>query len=96
MKKALTRIMLFALVIVTLLTIVPLSASASTDSNKTKVFSFLTREMGFNSAAACGIMANIERESNFKPNIIAKDSNGRYSGGLCMWNGSRLRNLKNY
>ncbi len=96
MKKATTKIMLIALVIVTLLTIVPLSATASTDSNKTKVYSFLTREIGFNSAAACGIMANIERESNFKPNIVARDSNGLYSGGLCMWNGSRFTNLKNY
>ena len=96
MKKALTRIMSLALVIVTLLTILPLSASASTSSNKTKVFSYLTQEMGLNSAAACGIMANIERESNFKPNIIARDSNGLYSGGLCMWNGSRFSSLKNY
>lgn len=96
MKKALTRIMSLALVIVTLLTIVPLSASASTSSNKTKIFSYLTQEIGFNSAAACGIMANIERESNFRPDIVARDSNGLYSGGLCMWNGSRFTNLKNY
>lgn len=96
MKKALTRIMLSALVIVTLLTIVPLSASASTSNNKTKIFSYLTQELGFNSAAACGIMANIEKESRFKPGSVIRDSNGLTSGGLCMWNGTRFSNLKSY
>ena len=95
MKKALIKVLLLAMTLVTLLTVIPLSANATSD-NKTQIFSYLTKEMGLNSAAACGIMANIEKESNFKPTTIIRDSNGLHSGGLCMWNGSRLNRLKNY
>lgn len=96
MKKALARIMLVALSIVIIAGVMPLSANASSSSNKTTVFRYLTQELGFNSAAACGIMANIEKESNFRPNIIIRDSNGLPSGGLCMWNGGRLNSLKKH
>ena len=95
MKKALIKVLLIAMTLVTLLTVIPLSANATSD-NKTQIFSYLTKEMGLNSAAACGIMANIEKESNFKPTTIIRDSNGLPSGGLCMWNGSRLSRLKNF
>lgn len=95
MKKALMKVVLIAMTLITLLTVIPLSASAST-SNKTQVFSYLTKELGFNSAAACGIMANIEKESNFNSTTVIRDSNGLLSGGLCMWNGSRLTSLKNF
>lgn len=97
MKKALMKVILTVMTLVTLITVIPLSsANAASTSNKTEVFSYLTKELGFNSAAACGIMANIEKESNFKPGTIIRDSNGLLSGGLCMWNGSRLNSLKNY
>ena len=96
MKKALARTLLIALTIVILAGVMPLSANASSSSNKSTIFSYLTQELGFNSAAACGIMANIEKESNFRSNVIIRDSNGLPSGGLCMWNGSRLTSLKNY
>lgn len=95
MKKALMKVILTVMTLVTLLTVIPLSAQAST-SNKKEVFSYLTQELGFNSAAACGIMANIEKESNFKPTCVIRDSNGLFSGGLCQWNGSRLTSLKNF
>ena len=95
MKKALIKVVLIVMTLVTLITVIPLSANATSD-NKTQIFSYLTKEMGLNSAAACGIMANIEKESNFKPTTIIRDSNGLPSGGLCMWNGSRLSRLKNY
>ena len=95
MKKALIKVLLIAMTLVTLITVIPLSANATSD-NKTQIFSYLTTEMGLNSAAACGIMANIEKESNFKPTTIIRDSNGLQSGGLCMWNGSRLSRLKTY
>ena len=95
MKKALIKVILTVMTLVTLITVIPLSANATSD-NKTQIFSYLTKEMGLNSAAACGIMANIEKESNFKPTTIIRDSNGLPSGGLCMWNGSRLSRLKTY
>ncbi len=98
MKKALMKVILTAMTLITLLTVIPLSANAASNNNnnKTQVFSYLTKELGFNSAAACGIMANIEKESNFKPGTVIRDSNGLLSGGLCMWNGSRLNSLKRY
>lgn len=95
MKKALTKVLLIAMTIVTLVAIVPLSANA-TSSNKQKIYSFLTKEMDLNSAAACGILANIERESEFNPRLVIRDSNGLQSGGLCQWNGGRFKNLKRY
>lgn len=93
MKKALKS--LFSVVI--MLSIVLISQStASAASEKNSVYSYLTNELGFSCAAACGIMANIEKESNFDPTQVARDSNGLLSGGLCMWNGSRFASLKKY
>lgn len=95
MKRAFSRV--YSLVIMLALVASCFTASAaSTDSNKRAVFDFLTGEAGFNSAVACGIMANIEHESNFNPEKVARDSNGLLSGGLCMWNGARFKNLQNY
>ncbi len=96
MKKALTKVLLTAITLVIFAAIIPLSASASTSNNKTEVYKQLTTKLNLNSAAACGIMANIERESDFNPKLIVNDSNGRQSGGLCQWNGGRFANLKNY
>lgn len=95
MKKALSG--LCSIVILLTIAASCLTASASsTDSNKRAVFNYLTGEAGFNSAVACGIMANIEHESNFNPSAVYTDSNGLLSGGLCMWNGARFRSLKNF
>ncbi|MBR5826433.1 MAG: fibronectin type III domain-containing protein [Clostridia bacterium] len=95
MKKAITKAILIVMTIVTLATVMPISANAST-SNVKKIYNFLTDELGFNSAAACGILANIERESDFNPKLVIRDSNGLPSGGICQWNGGRFKNLKNY
>ena len=64
--------------------------SSSSYSNEQKCYLFLTREMGLNTAAASGILANIKRESSFNP-----ASGGSYYG-LCQWGGGRLTKLKNY
>ena len=95
MKKALTKVLLIVMTIVTIATVMPISANAST-SNAKKIYNILTEDLGFNSAAACGILANIERESDFNPKLVIRDSNGLTSGGLCQWNGGRFKNLKNY
>ena len=39
----------------------------STDTNEKIIYRFLTSSCGYNSAAACGILANIRYESNFNP-----------------------------
>lgn len=78
-----------------ILALVSLS-TVSAANEKNAVYSYLTKDLGFSSAAACGILANIEKESNFDPSRVSRDSNGLLSGGLCQWNGSRFTNLKNY
>lgn len=93
MKKA-SKAFFSVVIMLTLSVLMALSASAA--SQKDSVYSYLTEKLGFNSAAACGIMANIEHESNFNPRCVIIDCNGLPSGGLCQWNGSRFRNLKNF
>lgn len=62
-------------------------------SNEQIIFDFLREEMGLNSAAACGVLANIYYESDFDPHNI-----GDYgtSYGICQWHDSRWTDLKNY
>lgn len=64
--------------------------------NEQMVFEYLTDTMRLNTAAACGAMANLERESNFSPNAEYQEKDGSISYGLCQWNGSRRTALVNY
>lgn len=64
----------------------------SAASNKTYIFNFLTKELGMNNAAACGVMANIMAECSF--NETAVGGGGSY--GLCQWLGSRKTRLINW
>lgn len=96
MKKALTKAVLIAMTIVILAAIIPLSANASTSNTKTQIYNFLTENLGLSSAAACGIMANIDAESDFNPKLVITDSNGLLSGGLCQWNGGRFSKLRSF
>ncbi len=59
-------------------------------SNEQKCYLFLTREMGLNTAAASGILANIYKECSFNP-----DAGSSYYG-ICQWGGGRLSNLKSF
>ena len=54
------------------------------------VTTYLSREMKLNPAAVCGILANIEYESDFSPTVWG--DNGT-SYGLCQWHESRCRSL---
>ena len=68
------------------------SLPAKAQSNEEYAFFYLTDTLGFNVAAACGIMANIRHESNFHPGA------GSWSGayGLCQWTGGRRDGLEYY
>ena len=68
------------------------SMPAKAASNEETAFFYLTDTLGFNVAAACGIMANIRHESNFHPG--AGSWGGAY--GLCQWMGGRLDGLEYY
>ncbi len=48
---------------------------------------FFRNEMGLNSAAVAGILANLQYESEFDPNKIGDYG---YAYGLCQWRGPRL------
>jgi len=72
--------------------------SFATSTNESSIYDFLTNTMGMNTAAACGILANIFCESGFNPN--ASGDNGT-SYGICQWHDTstgvgRYTNLKNY
>lgn len=56
------------------------------------VYAFLTKEMKLNTAAACGVLANVDRECGFR--VTAASYDGGY--GLCQWTGTRNRLLKNW
>ena len=87
MKKLLSALLATLL----LVSCLPLSVHAA--SNAEIIFDFLTNDIGFNSAAACGVLANIEKESSFNPN--ASGDNGA-SYGICQWNTFRFTALRNW
>lgn len=83
----------------------PKEDSLITGTNEEQIFKFLTRGLNFgtvekpkylNTAAACGILANIEKESSFNPTDQCIDSNNKISYGLCQWNGGRYESLKSF
>lgn len=61
-------------------------------ANQDAVYNYLSQQ-GFNDAAICGILANIQHESNFNPHALG---DGGTSYGICQWHNSRWDRLKNY
>ena len=57
------------------------------------IYYYLRSEVGLNSAAACGVTANIQFESGF--NLTAIGDNGT-SYGLCQWHDGRWDRLTNF
>lgn len=69
---------------------------ATVQENRETIYDFMKKEMGFNTAAACGVLANIQAESSFRPEASMIDTNGLLSYGLCQWNGPRFTALQEY
>lgn len=65
----------------------------SAGSNQYKIYDFLINKMGYNRAAAMGLMANIKYESDYRPVL---DGDSGTSFGLCQWHASRKSNLINW
>lgn len=65
----------------------------TSNENVQYIYTYLTTQMGFNGAAACGILANIEYESGFNPNSIGDEGT---SYGICQWHAGRYRALKTF
>ena len=57
-----------------------------------RIYLFLTQEMKLNTAVACGILANVEKECSFR--VTAASYDGGY--GIVQWTGSRNTRLKNW
>ena len=92
-KKAVSLL----LTLVMLLSVFPLTIiSTEAASNEKTIYDYLTKTMKLNSAAACGVLANLEKESSFNPKSSYKESGGFISYGICQWNRGRLDNLKSY
>lgn len=72
---------------------ISLLSSNSESSNTTIVFNYLVDELKMNSAAACGVLANIYYESGFDSHMEG-DNNTSY--GICQWHADRKTNLINY
>ena len=62
-------------------------------TNEELCYAFLVKVIGYNHAAACGVIANIKYESGFKPGSIGDGGN---SMGICQWNTSRKTLLINW
>ncbi len=91
MKK---RFLSICFVIVAILAVCPFTtvsaASVTGSSNESAVYDYLVHTMGYNGAAACGVLACIAAESSFNPNA------GSTYYGLCQWGTTRKANLKSY
>ena len=59
-------------------------------SNKEIIYRFLTQQMGYNRAAACGVLANVRYESDYSPTCYG-DSGTSY--GICQWHAGRKSSL---
>ena len=62
--------------------------SAYTPANYYVAYDYLTKNLGFSKAAACGILGNIRAECSFNP-----ASEGTTFYGLCQWGYGRRENL---
>ena len=60
------------------------------NENTRLIYQYLTKKMGLNHAAACGILANIQHESNFNTFAVG---DGGTSYGICQWHNSRFSAL---
>ena len=62
-------------------------------SNEQLCYAFLTKVMGYNTAAAAGVLSNISAESGFRVN--ANGDSGK-SYGICQWYSARKTRLLNW
>lgn len=87
-------IRLAAVLLAFVLLVTPVSASSAERlAVEREVYDFLVNDMGLSTAAACGVLANIEHESAFQPTVLG-DKGTSY--GLCQWHNGRFTALRSY
>lgn len=96
----------WAAILLSVCIVMPIFPTAwAAEPAETAIYNYLTKTMGLNTAAACGILANIQCESDFIADVIEHgytwDSGGGY--GICQWTNyprtaptGRRTNLVNY
>ena len=84
MKKRLICILLVVVMAIGLFA-TTVSAEESIEQNKKEIYTYLTGTMGLNTAAACGIMANIYYETTFRVDIW--NASGTHYGMFMYYSG---------
>ena len=79
-----------SVIVITFLTVILVKVQKNQsikDSNEKVIFEFLTDKMGLNTAAACGVLANIEQESGFHYDNMEKGYTWAQGAGygICQW-----------
>ncbi len=72
--------------------LIPPARASSVDAEQ-RIYDFLRTETQLNTAAACGVLANIEAESNFSTTALG---DGGTSFGICQWHNGRYDRLKQF
>ncbi len=67
--------------------------AASFSENAREVYWYCRLQLGLNHAAACGVLGNVQLESNFRPLALG---DGGTSYGICQWHLGRCTNLMAY
>lgn len=94
MKKAIVSILVVTIMLMVFTPVTPIAYAAS---NEQIIYEYLVNTMGLNTAAACGVLANIENESDFNPNLYGDKIDGQFTSyGICQWHNERWTALKNY
>ena len=90
--RNMTRLLI--LLLAAALLVLPVSAgSGQRLAVERQVYDYLTGELKLSTAAACGVLANIEHESSFQPTIFG-DKGTSY--GLCQWHNERFTALRGF
>ncbi len=85
---------LLAVLLVLVLLAAPVCASSGQRlAVERQVYEYLTTELKLTTAAACGVLANIEHESSFQPTVFGDQGT---SFGLCQWHNDRFSALRGY
>lgn len=86
------RCLLAAFLALVLACLIPPARASSIDAEQ-RIYDFLRTEMQLNTAAACGVLANVEAESNFSTTALG---DGGTSFGICQWHNGRFDRLKQF
>ena len=91
-KRKLLSVILAVILLVGSLGLLSAAVNAASN-NETTIYNFLITTMGINPAGACGVLVNIEYESDFDPHCYGDDGT---SYGICQWHDERFTRLRNF